>query len=168
MNDGTYSAVVIEGLLGVASTGNEQVAVSFETTDGDGNPTGERIGWYGTFTDKAAPWTIKALRTMGWKGDDLSDLESIKGTPVSIVVKAEEHKGKMYPKVQFVNPPGGGALLKDQMTPEAAKSFAERMKSKVRLADAANGAPRNNGAPKPRTATLSPEPPYDNTDDIPF
>lgn len=171
MNDGIYPAQVVEGLLGVASTGNEQVAVSLEVTDVDGNPTGERIAWYGTFTEAAYPYTVKTLRVMGWRGDDLSDLSSIAGTPVSIVVQSEEYKGKVRQKVAFVNAPGGGAILKEQMTPDAAKSFADRMRSKIRMADAMEGKPRNNGAPAPKSrgGALSHEPPpHTDSDEIPF
>ncbi len=179
MIDGTYPAQVIEGLLGMTGTGKEQVAVSLETTDADGNPTGERIAWYGTFTDNAYPYTVKTLRVMGWQGDDLSDLSSIAGTPVSIVVKTESYEDrsgatKTSQKVAFVNPPGGGAILKEQMTPDAAKAFAARMKAKVRAADVEAGKPKTNGAPpKSRKGALPPEPPPHGDedragDDIPF
>jgi hypothetical protein len=94
LSDGTYPAQVIEGLLGMTGTGKEQVAVSLEVTDVDGNPTGEKTAWYGTFTDAAYPYTIKTLRVMGWQGDDLSDLSSIQGTPVSVVLKSEEYDGR--------------------------------------------------------------------------
>lgn len=173
MNEGTHRAVVIEAVLGMTSTGKEQVAVSLERVE-DGQPTGDRIAWYGTFTDAAMPFTVKSLRTMGWKGDDLSDLSSVIGGEVDIVCAHEEYNGQSKLKVKFINAPGsGGALVKEQLAPDAAKAFAKRMMGQIRAADVVAGAPRNNGAPKGRSApkskgVQSPEPPYDNTDDIPF
>lgn len=173
MNSGTFPAVVVEGLLGRAGSGNEQVAVSFNLTDESGQETNESITWYGTFTDKAFPYTLGTLRTCGLQGDDVSDLSGLPGTPVSLVLDWDEYNGKKRLKVKYVNSPGGGAVLKEQLAPDEAKSFAQRMMSKVRLANAAANAPKVNGAPprqapKARQGVLSPPPPYDNTDDIPF
>ncbi len=159
MDEGTFPAVVTEGLLGMTSTGKEQVAVSVELTNEEGGPTGERIAWYGTFTDAAYPYTLKALRTMGWKGDDISDLSMMPGTQVSVVLENDSYNGKTRLKVKFVNPPGGGAILKEQMDANAAKSFAARMKAKVKAFDIAEGKPRATGKPTSRNAPLSPEPP---------
>jgi hypothetical protein len=164
---GVHRAIVGEGLLGKTGTGKEQVAVSLDVMD---TVTGanEHMAWYGYFTEASAEYTVKALRTMGWQGDDLSDLSSIRGVEVSIVVEHEDYEGKMRAKVRWINPPGSGAILKEQMSEDEAKSFAAKMKGRIRALDKLAGQPKATGKPSSRTGgVLSPEPPP-IADDIGF
>jgi hypothetical protein len=166
---GTHRAVVGEGMLGKTGTGKEQVAVSLEVLDSVTDAS-EQMAWYGYFTDAAAEYTIKALRTMGWTGDDLADLSSIKGAEVAVVVEHEEYEGKTRAKVRWINPvgSGSGAILKEQMSEAEAKSFAAKMKGRIRAFDKLAGQPKNTGKPNSRTGALSPEPPPIGADDLPF
>jgi len=127
MFPGKYTARATDVALGMTETGKEQIAVSFEVVDGD--QAGEEITWYGYFTEKTAERTIESLRHMGWQGNDLAAI-AVDQLPneVSIVVDADEYNGVTRMKVQWVNRAGAGLALRTRMAPDAASSFAARMK----------------------------------------
>ena len=161
LDAGTYRAQAIEAALGETDTGKEQVAVRFRFLDVEGE-----ITWYGYFTDKTLETTFKALRSAGWKGQDLMDLSDLcapASTPeVYLVIEHEEYEGKTRARVRWVNG-AGGIALKKALDPNKAKAFAARMKGQIAALDAAVG------TPKPPTQKPSNEngrrPPLD---DIPF
>lgn len=169
MENGTYKAKPLGAVLGETGTGKEQVGIEFEVVLGEdetGIQTG-RITYYGTFTDKAMEITLKALRTSGWRGDDLADLSSVggEGAPeVSLVIENEEYKGKWSSKVKWVNSPGGLAM-KNPITGDKAKAFAARMRGQVLAHNKTAGAAKP--ASPSRGGALSPEPPP-NLEDPPF
>ncbi len=170
---GTYPAFAIEGGLADSSEGNPQAAVCLEIADGDHK--GQQITWYGSFsknkgegTKTPLERTIDSLRTCGWAGDDLSDLSSISGAEVSIVIEHDEWKGETKAKVKWINRKGGLAV-KTPMSAEKAKAFAAKMRGDVIAATRATGTP----APKPAASTKKPgrpdtDPPPLGDDDIPF
>lgn len=166
LENGTYKARAAQWDLGLTGTGKEQVAVMFELLD----PAfaGQRITWFGYFTEKALPITVKALRTMGWQGDDLLNLQGLDGNEVELVIANETYEGKTRPKVQFVNAVGGGLSLATPMAPDQQRSFAAQMRMRIAAINAGEGAQKS--APKQRPSPASdrrPEPPP-ITDDIPF
>jgi hypothetical protein len=122
LDKGTYRARGIEGGLGVAGTGTEQVAVRLRITEVPHE--GESAVWYGYFTEKTKRRTLEALIALGWSGDDLSDLSGIDANEVEIVVDHEpDREGEMRARVKWINAPGGLGM-KTQMQPADAKSFA--------------------------------------------
>lgn len=177
MNDGIYRARAKEAKLGTTNTGKEQIAVLLETVhDETGEFTGSTITWFGYFTDKAIEGTFRALRRLGWQGNDLSDLSTIGTKDVVIVVESEEYEGKFRPKVKWINDPdggGGGLALKTPLDDARAKQFAAKMKGAVVAFDKKEGTPKR---PAPQAAkakqsggVLSPEPPpHEEESDIPF
>lgn len=150
---GTYKARAVQGVLGQAGNGTDQVGVEFELTDPE--VAGQRIAWYGFFTEKALETTLRALRTCGWQGQDLSDLSGIDANEVSLVVEHEEYEGATRARVRWVNG-AGGLAMKAPMQADQAKSFAARMRGAVAAFDQLNGAKRAQA----RTASeRRPEPP---------
>ncbi len=83
-------------------------------------------------TDKAFPWSLKALRAMGFKGDDLEQVKTVEGVKCRLVMEPEEYQGVEKMKVQWINRIGGGVPMKgaDRL------SFAERMKAQIAAAEA--------------------------------
>ncbi len=164
---GTYRAKAVEGALGETSTGKEQVAVVFDLLD-----AGQKITWYGYFTDKTLESTFKALRTAGWRGQDLSDLSDLsrQDTPeVNLVVEHEDDKeGQPRARVRWVNSTNGVGL-KAALAPDKAKAFAARMKGAVAAFDRGNGPPvtpaqRPAARPQARPAPPVPEVPQEVLD----
>lgn len=125
MQAGTFKARVIDVELGYTDSGNEQVALLFETQ------TGETISWYGTFTEKATPYTIKDLRACGWTGNDLATLgvEDL-ASDVEIVVEEDMYNGKSRLKVKWIN--GANRLnVKNRMTPAQKAAFGVKLKGAI-------------------------------------
>lgn len=125
---GTYRARGLSGALGFTKEHNPQVAVELQILDGDG--AGAIATWRGYFTAKSEARTLEALRILGWKTDDLSDLAGIGDNEVQVVIQEEEFDGKIQLKVAWVNRLGGVGL-KEPMSPQEAKAFAASMRGKA-------------------------------------
>lgn len=133
LSNGKYRAKAGDWALGESGNGKEQIAVEFELLDPD--YSGQHITWYGYFSDGALEFTVKALRTMGWQGDDLLHLIGLDANEVVLVIENEEYQGKTYAKVKWVNAIGGLAL-KTPMTPAKQQSFAAQMRQRIAALDA--------------------------------
>lgn len=133
LENGKYRARGVQGALGLTSGGKEQVAVEFQLLGerGDEHYVGQSITWFGFFTDNTLEHTIKGLRACGWQGDDVSDLVGINTNEVSLVIENEEYEGQWRPRVRWVNAPGGGLALKQQMDVGQAKNFAQQMRGRI-------------------------------------
>jgi len=146
---GTYKARATEAEFGFTNTGTEQVAVTFEVVE-DGEFQGERIAWFGFFTEATAERTIQALRVCGWTGDDLSDLSGFDANEVELVVEHEEYQGKTTAKVKWVNKVGNRVVLKHKMSDAQRTELAKRMKGlavSTRKHPAAGAAPTTTKPP---------------------
>lgn len=157
-------ARAIGAAIGRAGTGTPQIGIEFEFLDEVGG-----ITYYGPLTDAAFQYTMKAIRTAGFAGDDLSDLSSLENDApeVMLVIGPEEYNGKVTRKVKFINSMGGLAM-KDALQGDELKSFAQQMKGKIVAFD------RSAGAPKPRQQQTAREPPLEHLEgqdpgeEIPF
>jgi hypothetical protein len=85
--------------LGESLGGTPRVEVAFNFLD----EHEDGIVYMGYLTPKTLERTVKDLRTMGWKGNNPKDLKGIDTNEVELIVDNEEYKGKMYPKVKWVN-----------------------------------------------------------------
>lgn len=169
MNIGRHLAKAIGIDFGIAGTGTEQVAVTFEVTEGE--CVGETIGWYGSFTDKATKYTIQALRACGWKGDDLSEIGvADMPDPVELVVQEDEDlEGNPVLRVRYINRPGsGGAVLKSPMTPDQRKAFASRLRGACMAEKPASTAAKPAATPKAKAARQPGGASIPDDDEIPF
>ena len=179
LRDGQWEvrARVVRSLLGITGTGKQQLAVTFEYGD-DGGET-RFVTAYQFFTDAALPFTVEALRALGWDPEannwdilTLDDTEVLKGREASLVLEEEEYEGKRRTKVRFINPVGGAGV--ERLAPEAAKAFASDLRRRLmQAAPPKAGAARRAAAPAaapPRAAPppADPPPPDLNLDDIPF
>jgi hypothetical protein len=149
---GTYAARAIEADLGETSKGDPQVAVLLQVVDEAF--AGETITWFGSFTDKAKPFTFAALRTLGWSSDDVSDLTGVTDNEVKVVLEEDTYDGKTRLRVKWINRLGGLAL-KTPMSADRKKAFAAQMRGDAILsrqsagqAPQARPAPRNAVPPK--------------------
>ena len=102
--------------------------------------------------------TVKALRTAGWKGDDLNDLSSMIGTPVRIAVEHEDYKGTMYARLAFINSSEGGGPK--PLSADKSRAFAASMRSRIAAASKKVGG-GGTALPNPNGAGLgSDKPPF--------
>ena len=129
---GNYRGRPVRAALGITSKGTEQIAVEFELIE----PAGERMTWYGFFTEATTDRTIESLRHCGWQGVDLSVFIEGEQLPagfdreVDLVVKHEEYEGKTRARIAWVNS-GGGLAMKNVMDKVQGQTFAERMKRQI-------------------------------------
>jgi hypothetical protein len=167
---GKYRAKAVEWGIGEAQTGNYQIGVAFELLD---EAPGTSITWYGSFTDAALEFTLKALRAMGWQGDDVYELDNGGGhldeKEVQLVVDHEEYQGRVHAKVRWVNSLGGLAMQK-RVSGDQLRGFAAGMKAKILGLEP--GRRPAQAAPPSRPAAPAyrgpPEPPPHGDCDIPF
>lgn len=128
IHPGRNEVTVADHALGRTSKGKEQIAVTFADDSGD------RIVWYGFFSEKAIETTEKALTAIGWNPtengwriEELNGTNRLVGNPASIVCEEDTYEGKTRLKVRWVNTPGGGAL-REVMTDDEAKAFGESLR----------------------------------------
>ena len=125
----TVKARAVEAALGTTSKGGEQVAILFTLLEGPNE--GERITYYGYFTEKTQERTLETLEYCGWEGDDLSDLRGVDRNDVYLVIEHEpDQNGETRARVRWVNA-AGGIAMQNRMAPADAASFAQRMRGTV-------------------------------------
>jgi len=160
--EGTWRCKGVTGALGYTSQDGEQVGIDIMLMpDQHEDVDGRHLTWYGQFSEKAAQFTIKTLRTLGWVGDDLSDLTGIDTNECDAVIAHEQDlQGEWRARIRFINPLGsGGVAMKSKMSSEQAKAFAERMRGQVlALGKAAPPAatPKQPAAPTGTTKAAAP------------
>jgi hypothetical protein len=150
---GRYRARAADWDLGLAETGTEQVAVCFEIVE-EGEFLGQRVTWFGFFTEGTQERTIKALQTCGWSGDDLANLVGLNQSEVELVIEHEQYQGQRRARVKWVNRVGaGGVVMKNLMNDANRKALAERMKGLVITMRKEIGTEQHRAAPTGRTAS---------------
>lgn len=127
------------GRAGTDGTGNVQVFVPFEITDGE--YAGERITWAGTFGEgKSTGFTLDALRNLGWRGDDLCELEELDAESagrllpdvVELSCDMDSWNDEVSLRVKWVNKPGGQRMTKHALVGSDLKAFAAQMRGTIR------------------------------------
>jgi hypothetical protein len=127
---GKYRAQPTQAEYGKASTGSDQIAITFRLLDGP--EAGQHIAYFGYFTEATAEHTFEAMTNAGWDGVDLADVSMIgrEGGPlVQLVIANEEDKrdGGVRSRVRYVNRVAG-PVLKQKMTEGERADFAKRMR----------------------------------------
>jgi hypothetical protein len=125
MQPGRYRAKAIGHKLGKASTGNEQVLVNFEVTDGEHK--GRIVYWYGTFTEASIERTLESLEHAGWDGVSLSQMSGLGDREVELVMENElGQDGQNRLRVRWVNKMGGA--MKVELDRGGVMALEERIK----------------------------------------
>lgn len=127
MAEGDYPLVAVAHKWGYSSKGGEQIGVRVRFVDGPYK--GRTATWYGHFSDAAMDITIRALRALGMKGDDLRDLSGMYANdvvPAIGVVQHDNYEGKVRARVAFIN--GSDVAMKEEMSKSQLDAFAQRMR----------------------------------------
>jgi len=126
---GSYPVRAKAHRFGETKKGDPQVGVALEIVDGQYK--GKRLTWYGTFVnEQAEEITIKALRALGFRGVDLTDLSSIyEGEAIAVVDHEADLEGVMRVKVKWIN--GADVMMKKELAGADLKRFADRMRGKL-------------------------------------
>lgn len=126
-SEGTFEAKVVDYGIAETKAGDPAPFIYLEVAFPDGPAF---ITWRGSFKEgKAREIALKALLACGFRGTDPSvlidgaDSGAIPiGTPVSVVVEAEEYQGKTYHKVSWINAPNAGSITLRRADPAAARA----------------------------------------------
>ncbi len=128
---GNFRAKATKAEPGKAKTGNEQVLVTFQITQGP--QAGQEIVWRGMFTEKTTDRTIDSLILCGWDTIDYVSFTGITKNEVEIVVEHEpgrDDPSKSFARVAWVNDANRGPKQEVMQAGEL-QSFAQRLKGKV-------------------------------------
>jgi len=126
---GKFKARAKEWDLGISEgSGNEQIVVMFEITQGEF--AGTCRTWYGSFSDAAIDRTLDSMRHCGWDGDSLGSIDGMGANEVELEIGEEEYKGKTRDKIKWVNR-ASTLMLKHQLTGPAREAFASKLRGKV-------------------------------------
>jgi hypothetical protein len=118
--------------LGLTSTGKEQAKIKFAISDRDDPDHGKWITAFVYFTPAATSRAIEALRAMGWRGTDITEIENLAAMGQlanEVVVAYEEWKGKTSAKVKYINDPN--KTQTSVMSDEAKRAFAARIRESM-------------------------------------
>jgi len=158
--EGSFKAKVVSKDYCRAKSGAEQLAVRFEVVDGP--QAGHQITEFLSFSEAALKYTVEKMRTMGWSGIDLADVETLGSNEVEIVVRAEEWEGQSRMRVAFINAVGGASMaLKSALNESERKAFAARMRGLIVGLDPSQ-------ARKPAAPPQREEPPPPSDEDLAF
>lgn len=180
VSEGRHSAKAIDYQLGKASTGTEQVAVTFELVDGD--YAGVQLVWFGFLTDDSYEHTFKALAVMGWpKGKELHELtaEDLGSLVHLVIVHEDGQKGGTRARIRWVNRPGRGTFqMKHKLEGAEARKLGAKWKTHAAKVERYEPipVPEAVAAPKKAKAAKDPHPNApgndydddDDEDDVPF
>ena len=127
IESGRHKATVLDVEFGRSGNDNDQVAVRFELEDG------ERIVWWGYFSDAAVSTTMGAFEAMGWT-PDRCDFGQVDSQPadfwneVSLVIEHEEDQrtGEPRARVRWVNSLGG-PMNKAPLEDKSKKALGAKM-----------------------------------------
>lgn len=128
--EGRRRARAVEWALGRAGNGTEQIAILFRVCE-PGPHEGRVVTWRGYFTEQALETTVRALRALGWEGDDLSELGDLAAREAELVIEQElDQDGVMRDRVRWVN--GAVTLnVKERLGQAEARSLADRMAARI-------------------------------------
>ena len=127
--EGDYPVVAVKHSIGYAGTKNEQIGVRLRVVNGP--LKGKFLLWYGSFSDKAVEFTIKALRALGFAGNDVADQAAwdamyARGDEATAVVQHDTYQGKTKAKVAWIN--GADIVMHADMNDRDLKAFGARMR----------------------------------------
>lgn len=159
--EGRHIARAQEWKLGISKNGTEQIAVLFETREG------ERIVWYGFFTERTVERTMDSMDYMGWDGVDVGSPMGLGKNEVELVVEHEQNdEGKTFARVRWVNRLGG-LSVSEELTGGKLANFKSRMAGLVIQRRQAAGRPTPR-AQKPKNSGGDDFGPTNYDDDISF
>lgn len=124
--------------FGETKAGAPKLLMHFQVSSGEFS--GEVMPWEGYFsTDKTTAGVIKALRTLGFKDDDLSLLPAATLTKaVSVTVVDDEYNGEKRTKLKWIDE-ASAFKLKTTMSPDQLKKWADAMRPKMASPAESNG-----------------------------
>ena len=136
---GAIKAKAIDLTLGMTEKEDkEQLGVQFQIT-ADGEHCGKMVSTYLFFTGPTIDVTLKAMRAMGWKGVDPTDLSGMdKEVLIVIEHEVDEKNGGKRARVRWVN--AIGVAMNKPLQGSRLSEFRARVGAHAQKQAGANGA----------------------------
>lgn len=158
-----YRVKCVDHAWGFTSKDKEQIGLQLQIVEGD--HAGKLITYYGFFTDKTEEHSLKAMRALGWVGNDIQKMESMYTKEAMAVVEHEtDDDGQLRARVRWIN--GVGVMMQKRMEGADLAKFGKRISGlAARLASGgggtSTGAARlgsvpNDGVPPPADDDMPP------------
>lgn len=96
------------------------------------------------FSQAAAPYSLERLRALGWKGENLANLDGIETNEVDVEVTQEQYDGKTRNKYNIMT--GAGRFTTEN--PQSPAMWAAEVNAAIGLSSGAPATP-NGPPPKP-------------------
>lgn len=130
---GTWPARAKEWDLGYAKSGNEQIAILFQITEGPHQ--GKHIQAYLSFAGGALDRTLESMRHCGWSSDSLAEIDDLGNNEVELVISDEQYTTdegelKWTSKVNWVNR-RSRLVVKNQLNEAQRIAFAQKLRGKT-------------------------------------
>lgn len=130
---GTWPARAKEWDLGLAKSGNEQIAILFQITEGP--HAGKHIQGYLSFAGGALDRTLESMRHCGWASDSLAEIDDLGNNEIELVIEDEEYTTpegelKWTSKVKWVNR-RSRLTVKSPLTAAQRQAFAAKLRGKT-------------------------------------
>ena len=123
--DGEYVLTITDAVPGSTQNGDPKVTVDYIIAEGPskGLPISfHTVVFFKDKLSKGAGIAIKFLKCIGepWEGNFAWDERNWIGKKVKAMIMMEEaaqgkHKGKKFPRIQWVNPPDGGQIAAEDV-----------------------------------------------------
>lgn len=124
---GTYAVRGVKGSeqYGESKSNTPQIGINLEIIGGEHE--GTQITTILYFTEASAPYAIARLRSLGWQGDNLENLDGINENEALARVSYETYEGKERMKVDIMT--GGGTFTFNKpLNPQQKRAFAAQFK----------------------------------------
>jgi hypothetical protein len=142
IESGRHKARAVDAQLITAQNGNKNVAITFELIEAP--HAGRQLTYYGSFSEAAAEHTAKALIVAGFEGDDVSQLQTVRGE-VALQIEIETAPdGRERPRIKFVN--SLTPTFKSKVPPNEAKRFAGEVRGLFHRVRAKTGPSASGGS----------------------
>lgn len=125
--EGDYKVKCVSHKIGRAGTDTLQIGVRLRILEGE--YAGRFLTWYGFFTDKAEETTMKAMRALGFSGDDVRDCASMYTQEAIAVVQHELNQDNVtIARVRWIN--GAEVQMRDVLTGGDLDRVAQQLRAK--------------------------------------
>jgi len=126
IENGMYTARAIFGSEQYSADSKGELLLAIDMQFEGGEAEGTVMTATLSFSGKAAEYSVKKLRAMGWTGNDVSNLDGIDATPVQVRVFTETFDGKSTQKCDIAIGGGGTFRFKAACDDRQKKAFAAK------------------------------------------
>lgn len=155
IKDGSYRGQVIAAAFGYTRNQKQQIEILLKLD------TGEEVSYFGSFSGKAAQYTLEAMRLCGWSESDGTNLGNMRNVvDVVLATKTDDYGTKQEARIYAPRPAGTLRTRDDARMTDDEAAFLLQANGIPVATPAQRPAPRQ--APPPRRNDSPPPMPGDD------